>query len=301
MLLLTTTTDTIQLVTGAAGASVDVHCSYVDNNAGVITPGRINVVGIAVATTTDIVLPPAPGVQRNVRALYVTNTHPSVATKVTISHNDGVSSSDLMGVTLLAGENLVLNEDGSWSHHDVQGAEYLYAAPPSANLGLAGTIAETIPRHLCPEINTTVAASGTLFLQAIYLVAGQLVSNITLASATTAAATPTNYFAALYDANRNLRALSANQTTAAWPANTVKSFAMVAPYRVPTSGLYYIGYMMTATTVATLKGGAAKTGGQLSSAAPALHGISTTGLTTGVPPIAAAITGGTASIYAAVS
>jgi hypothetical protein len=301
MLLLTSTSDKIQLVTGASGASVDVHCSWVDNASGTITPGRFNVVGINTATTTDIVAAPGASTQRNVKAIYVTNTHATVSTQATVVHTDGTNVADLMGVTLLPGENLVLDEDGSWHHHDSQGAEYNYSGPPVSNLGITGTLAETMPRETCPEVNTTVAASGTLFMQAIYLKAGQLVSNITLASATTAAGTPTNYFAALYDVNRNLLAQSANQTTTAWAANTVKTFAMTTPYRVQTSGVYYIGYFMTATTVATLKGGTAKTGGQLAGSTPILHGTSTTGLTTSLPNPAAAITVGTATIYGAVS
>jgi len=207
-----------------------------------------------------------------------------------------------MGVTLLPGENLIMEDSGRWTHHDVQGGEYIYAGPPVANLGMTGVLAETMPRETCPEVNTVApTASGTLFMQAIYLKAGQLVSNIIISSATTAAGTPTNYFAALYDANRALKAVSANQTTTAWAATTVKTFAMTTPYRVPTSGLYYIGFMMTATTIITTKGGTAKTGGQLASSVPILHGISTTGLTTAMPDPAVAITGGLVTLYAAVS
>lgn len=301
MLLLTSTSDKIQVITGAAGASVDVHSSFVDNNAGTITPGRTNVVGIATATTTDIVAAPGSGVQRNVKAIYVTNTHASVSTQVTVVHTDGTNVSDLMGVTLLPGENLVFDEDGSWHHHDSQGGEYAYSGPPVANLGETGTLAETMPRETCPEVNTTAGATGTLFMQAIYLKAGQLVSNITVYSATTAAATTTNLFFALYDGNRNLLAQSANQGAYTWAANTKKTLAMTTPYRVQVSGVYYIAVLQVATTIATLKGGTARTGGQLAAAAPILNGTSTTGLTTALPNPAAAITAGTASIYAAVS
>ena len=120
-------------VTGAAGASVDVHVSYVDNASGTITPGRANVVNITTATTTDIVAAPGSGAQRNVKAIYVTNTHATASTQATVVHTDGTNVSDLMGVTLLPGENLVLDEDGSWHHHDSQGAEYNYAGPPVSN------------------------------------------------------------------------------------------------------------------------------------------------------------------------
>lgn len=301
MLLLTSTSDKLQVVTGAAGAAVEVHVSWVDNASGTITPGRLNTAAITTATTTDIVPAPSAGVQRNVKAIYITNTSATVSTQVTVQHTDGTAVSDIMGVTLLPGENLVMTDTGDWNHHDAQGGDYTYAAPVRPNLGATGTIAETIPRELCPEVNTTAGASGTLFLQAIYLQAGQLVSNITIWSATTANVTATNGFFALYDASRNLLAQSANFTTEAWAANSAKTKAMTTPYRVPTSGLYYIGLLQVATTIATIKGGTAKTGGQLAAAAPILNGTSTTGLTTTLPNPAAAITAGTASIYAAVS
>lgn len=304
MLLLTSTSDIIRVVTGSA-ADVDVHASYVDNNSGTITPGRTNTTPITTATTTTVVAAPGSGVQRNVKFLNITNAHATASTTVTVQHFDGTNSEDLIGVTLLPGENLVLSSTGDWMHHDSQGADYAYNVPASGNLGATNVIAETIPRQLCPEINTTMAAAGTLNMQAIYLTAGQLVSNITLCSATTAAGTPTNYFFALYSGSQSAPALlaqSANQTTSAWAANTIKTLAMTTPYRVPTSGVYYVGYFMTATTVATMKGFTARTGGQLNAAAPATYATSSTGLTTSLPnPAAALTTGGTVSFYAAVS
>lgn len=305
MLILASITDIIRIVTGSA-ADVDVHASWVDydSSGGTITPSRTNTPAITTATTTTVVASPGNATtKRNVKRLNITNAHATTATQVTVQHFDGTTSEDLMGVTLLAGENLVLNDEGEWSHHDVQGAPYTYTVPAGSNLGATGVLAETMPREICPEVNTVVPTlSGTLFMQAIYLTAGQLVSNIGISSATTAAGTPTNYFFALYDANRALRAVSANQTTTAWAANTYKVLAMTTPYRVPTSGLYYIGIMMTATTIITTKGGTAKTGGQLSNVVPVLHGTSTTGLTTAMPdPAAALATGSTSTFYAAVS
>ena len=300
MLLLTSTSDIVRVVTGTGVSTVTVHASWVDNASGTITPGRTNT-NITGAGTTTVVAAPGSSTQRNVRSLYVTNNNATTSTQVTVQHFDGTTSTDLMGVTLLPGEKLILDAEGSWHHHDSQGGDYTYAGPPIVNLGITGTLAESMPRETCPEVNTTAPASGTLAMQLIYLKAGQLISNITIASATTAAGTPTNYFFALYDVNRNLLAQSANQTTTAWAANTVKTLAMTSAYRVTASGPYYIGYFMTATTVATLKGGTARTGGQLAGSAPIIYGTSTTGLTTALPATAAAITSATASIYAAVS
>lgn len=300
MLLLTSTSDIIRVVTGSA-ADVDVHASWLDNTSGTITAGRTNTAAITTATTTTVVGSPASGAQRNVKHLNITNSHASVSTTVLVQHFDGTTSEDLMGVTLLPGENLIFTAEGEWTHHDVQGAEYAYSAPAGVTLGVTGTIGETIPRELCPEVNTSALTSGTLFLQAINLVAGQLVSSITFWSATTAAASPTNQLFGLYDVNRNLLATSSNGTTGAWAANSAKTLTLTTPYRIQTSGQYYLGIMVAAGTVPTLKGGTAKTGGQLASAAPALHGNSSTGLTTSLPNPAAAITGSTTNIYGSVS
>jgi hypothetical protein len=300
MLLLTSTSDIVRIVTGSAG-SIHVHASWVDNASGTITPGRTNTAAITTATTTTIVAAPAASTQRNVKHLNITNNSGSVSNVVVVQHFDGTNSEDLMGVTLLPGENLIFNAEGTWHHHDAQGAEYGYTVPTPPNLGLTGTLSETIPRELCPEVNTAVGATGVLFMQAIKLTAGQVINNIIASSATTAAGTPTNYAFGIYDSARNLLANTANQTTTAWAANTVKTIALTAAFRVPTTGVYYIGFYMTATTVLTLKGGTAKTGGQLAAAAPILNGTSSTGLTTTLPNPAAAITAGTASIYAAVT
>lgn len=298
--ILDTTSKVLRMVTGAA-ASVTASVDWVDKNGDTYTPGNTLTPAVTTATTTTIVPAPAASTQRGVQTVHITNNHASAATQVTVQVFDGTNSADIFGVTLLPGENVIVTEEGEPQHRDTQGALYNYIVPAMRTLGFTGIIAESIPRELCPEVNTAGPASGTLFMQAIYLQAGQLVSNIHIFSATTAAGTPTNYNAGLYDVNRNLLAQGTNKTTEAWAANTQKTFALTTPYRVPTSGLYYVGYYMTATTVATLKGGTAKTGGQLASTAPALHGTSSTGLTTTLPNPAAAIAGGTANIYVAVS
>lgn len=301
MLLLTSTADIIRIVTSAAVSTITCHASFVDKNADTITPSRTNT-NITTAATTTIVAAPGTGVQRNVRSISITNNSSTTATQATVQHFDGTTSTDLMGVTLQPGENLILDETGQWTHHDPQGAPYGYSVPAAANLGFTGTLAETFPRQFATT-NSTIGASGTLFLQAIYLTAGQLVSNITMFSATTAAATTTNLFFALYSGASTpaLLAQSANQGAYTWAANTSKTLAMTTPYRVPTSGLYYVGVMQAATTIATLLGGAAKLNAIIASTAPIIHGTSTTGLTTALPNPAASITAGTASLYAAVS
>jgi hypothetical protein len=236
-----------------------------------------------------------------VKDISIENNNASASNFITVQIFDGTTAYDIISLTLLAGENLQYDAEGNWTHYDANGAPYTYQVPAAANLGITGTIAETHPREIVTEINSTLAASGTLNMQAIYLTAGQLVSNITLHSATTAAGTPTNYFFGLFDINRNLLAQSANQTTNAWAANTQKTLAMTTAYRVPTSGIYYIGYFMTATTVPTMKGTTTRTASQIAGLAPILQGTSSTGLTTALPNPAAAISVSVNNFYASVS
>lgn len=91
---------------------------------------------------------------------------------------------------------------------------------------------------------------------AVPLQAGDLVSNITFKSGATAADTPTNYWFALYDTASTPAkvAQTADQTTAAWAANTVKTLALTTPYRVTTTGVHYASIMVKATDLPSLIG-----------------------------------------------
>jgi hypothetical protein len=104
MLLLTTTTDKIQLVTSAI-ATVDVHCSFMDYNGTTVTPGRQNQ-AINSATTTDIVAAPGSGVQRNVKTIHVRNKAGSGSVDVTVVFDQGGTDFELCKKTLNAGEEL---------------------------------------------------------------------------------------------------------------------------------------------------------------------------------------------------
>ena len=302
MLLLTSTSDIIRVVTSAA-ADIDVHASYVDNNAGTITPGRTNTAAIVTATTTTVVASPSASVQRNVKFLNITNAHATASTVITVQHFDGTNNEDLIGVTLLPGENLVLSSTGDWMHHDSQGADYTYTPGATANVGPNGTLAETIPRQFVTSTSGGTMTSGTVYLCGINLPSGTLVSNITLCSVG-AAGTPTHYQFGLYSGSQSapsLLASSADQTTTAWGANTVKSLAMTAPYRITTPGVYYVAFVMVATTASTLAGMGPKTNAALAATAPMSNAASTTGVTTTLPTTGTALTSSTVSFYAAIS
>lgn len=105
MLLLTTTADKVQIVTGSA-LTIDVHASYMDYVASPesTTPGRKNT-AIATAATTDVVDPPAASTSRNVKALYIRNKDASPC-DITVKHTDGTTAVELKKVTLPANAEL---------------------------------------------------------------------------------------------------------------------------------------------------------------------------------------------------
>lgn len=123
MLLLTSTSDLVRVVTNVGSIDVEVHASWVDNNAGTITPGRTNTASITTATTTTVVASPASSTQRNVKHLNIRNNS-STLVLVTVFHTDGTNQEDLMECNLQSGESLVLDQMGRWRHYDWNGAEY---------------------------------------------------------------------------------------------------------------------------------------------------------------------------------
>jgi len=123
MLYLSSTSDKIQVVTDAS-ATIKVHASWADNNAGTITPGRTNTANISSATTTDVVAAPASSQQRCVRLLSIRNQHASTSCNVDVIHTDGANARELIRANLLAGESLVLDAEGRWTHYDTNSAPY---------------------------------------------------------------------------------------------------------------------------------------------------------------------------------
>lgn len=298
MLLLTSTSDIIRVVTGTAVSTITVHVSWVDNASGTITPGRLNT-NITTATTTTVSGTVSASTQRNVRAIMITNNSATTSSQVTVQHFDGTTSTDLFGVTLLPGENIVLGEDGEWKHHDVQGAEYGFNPQVTAPYGINGAKAESIPRTLV-GVNIAAATSGTMVMQALWLPSGMVINNLIAHSGTTASATQTNRWMALYDQNRALLRQSTDQTTTVLAANTLYT-APITAYTTTDSGIYYVGIMTAATTPNSLIGVTAADNAAVRGQAPILTGTSTTGLTTTAPATAAAITATANSYWVAVS
>ena len=143
MLLLTGTSDLVRVVTSAT-ADIEVHASWLDLNAGTVTPGRTNTASITTATTTTIVGSPASSTQRNVSLLSLRNNHASTTCDVTVDHTDGTNAETLVKATLLAGESLVLDATGKWTHYDVNGGIYQTAGPAASQAEMEAGTSNTV-------------------------------------------------------------------------------------------------------------------------------------------------------------
>lgn len=130
--------------------------------------------------------------------------------------------------------------------------EYLFQGSPASS----ATYVENIPRWTV-SANLSALTTQVMLSVAVPLQAGDVVTNITFKSATTAAGTPTNYWFALYSPAGALIAQSADQTSTAWGANTTKTLALTTAHTVTASGLYYAAIMVKATTPPTLAGATA--------------------------------------------
>jgi hypothetical protein len=153
-------------------------------------------------------------------------------------------------------------------------ASALYLAPTGAK-------AETFPRAATKLENVAVPTSGTLRLGAIALPSGLLVSAIGFVSGAQAMVTGTNQWFTLHNSSRVALAITADDTSTAWGANTAKALNLTTAYRTTYSGLYYLGVMVAAGTAPSLLCLSSHSAGAFF-VAPALGGNSTPGQTT--PP-----------------
>jgi hypothetical protein len=112
-----------------------------------------------------------------------------------------------------------------------------------------GTLAETFPISFAVNNAAIGASSGVLQLAAVYLPAGAVIGNLGAVSSATLN-TPSHWWFALLDSSRNLLAVTADQTTAAWAARTLKTLPIAtvasgasATFTTVYAGLYYLGVM----------------------------------------------------------
>lgn len=145
----------------------------------------------------------------------------------------------------------------------------------------SAAIAENIPRWAQEMTNMTeTLASGTLYVVGgMILPAGQKISNITFFSGSTALATGTHQWFCLLDQNLKVLRKTADDTNKAWEANSEKTLALSSTYIPELDMPVYVGILVTAITVPTLRGAFFSTVVALAKS-PVFAGKSTTGLTT---------------------
>jgi hypothetical protein len=157
MLLLTSTSDKVQLVTTAAVAT-HVQASWVDNNAGTITPGRLNTI-VSTAVTTDIIGVPGASTQRNAKHISVVAV--GGAQTCTIQHTDGTTVVQVFKAPLLTGEAIVFTDGNGWQVLDATGAIKNAAAPA------AGRYIKTTVYITGSGNHTTDPKTATIFVRLV--------------------------------------------------------------------------------------------------------------------------------------
>lgn len=293
---LTTVNDKLQIVLGGAVTTNQLQCltSYKVYTATTTVDGKI---AINTNNTTDVDLagPPSSGETYDIQNINIFNRDTAPATitiKLDVSGTETILYKGVIGVN----DVVSWSGEGGWKNTTNNILPLL-----NNKKCLSGALYETIDRDLCDEVNTALLSSGRLSLQAIYLPAGVTINSISFWSATTAGATLTNQLFGLFDSSYNLLRSSVNDTSTAWAANSRKTLALTSAFTTTYSGIHYLGIMVAATTVPTIKGNTAKTGGQLNAGAPTMGGTSTTGLTTALPATAAAPGTVTTSFWGCVS
>jgi len=119
MLLLTTTSDLLQIITGSA-ISTDIVASFVDITTSTFTPGSQQT-NTTTATTTTIVAAPASSTQRQIKMLSVTNRSTTTPQTVTIQKSSTTAYNVTGGITLQPGEVLYYQDGIGFSVRDING------------------------------------------------------------------------------------------------------------------------------------------------------------------------------------
>lgn len=194
-----------------------------------------------------------------------------------------------------------------WRREVLKTDEKLRNAP--ATWLRASAIAQTFSR-IGFAVTPHAPTSGTMYLAGgVVLPAGVPVTNIAFCSQA-AAVTPTNQWFAIVSAaaGNAIRAKTADDTTTAWGATTIKSLAISGgPYTPTVDEMVYLGIVQVAATPATLTRLSSTPDDALRSASPPVFAtVAPTGLTTpaslaSITSIAAISSGGVGPLWAEVS
>lgn len=121
-----------------------------------------------------------------------------------------------------------------------------------AHRGTSGALASTYDRAH-GEANDAPLATGRLNCSRIILPKGLSIANISFFSMTTAGASMTNQWFALFDSSKAKLAVTADDGSTAWAANTQKTLAVASgPFVTTYTGWYWLGICVVGTTMPSL-------------------------------------------------
>lgn len=163
--------------------------------------------------------------------------------------------------TTLADDDLLylVDEDGSPTDRKITGAnlksQVIASVHTTAPTLPTSAKYETAPRYLSNNTAQTIA-SGTLYMVAIYLGAGDAITSVSFVSGATAGVNLTHQWFAIYDDHLGTSSGAAyaklaatdDDTNAAWGSSTVKTLNLTSTYNPVRSGLHYLGVLLTAST-----------------------------------------------------
>lgn len=164
-------------------------------------------------------------------------------------------------------------------------AEVFHTKPTTA-------LSTTLPRNAYMGNALSAVANGGMYLVGVYLRAGQVVHSIAFCSGATALSAGTHQWFALYNPSRSLLGVTSDDTSTAWAANTLKNLNLASDVTVATTGMHFLGIVVTATTRPTMTG-TTQVHTAITGRTPVFVGQSTTGLTdpASAPSTAGSITG----------
>lgn len=119
-LILADTDDTVRVVTASGVSTIHMYAAWADITTTALTPGASDA-QVTTATTTVLVAAPAASTQRQLKGLYIRNSHASSSNLITVQFYDGATATELIAYTLLAGETLQWGEDIGFRVTDASG------------------------------------------------------------------------------------------------------------------------------------------------------------------------------------
>jgi hypothetical protein len=150
-----------------------------------------------------------------------------------------------------------------------------YAQPTASDHSTFG-ITSTIPIWATLG-NQGAPTSGRIVLVPIELDVNLTISAIAFTSGTTAGATLTNQWFVLCNSSKVALAYTTNDTSTAWGSNTRKQLSLTSSYTTTYRGRHYLGVLITASTMPSLRGLASTGTGIQTYALAADTGLTTPG------------------------